>query len=283
MVSLAQLAELGLAARGVSHRVATGRLHRVRRGVFAVGRPGLTRAGRWSADVLACGTLAALSNRSAAEHRDLLPATNGATHVTVPGAAGRRLRGVRAHSAATLLPTDVSIHRGIPTTAVARTILDLAETGPRRTVERAIDRADEVHHYDFEELNALVYRSPRRRGAQVVAAILDADVPPARTRSELEEAFLALCEAERLPRPRVNMWIPFPEGGGVEADFCWPDQRGIVETDSLTFHRTQAAMSHDYLRDQRLELTGWRVRRVGWDQVFHTSAHVARIVRGLLG
>lgn len=117
----------------------------------------------------------------------------------------------------------------------------------------------------------------------MVAAILDADVPPARTRSELEEAFLALCLAHALPRPHVNLWIPFPEGGGAEADFCWPDRRAIVETDSLTFHRTQARMSHDYLRDQRLELMGWALRRVGWDQVFDTPGHVARVTRDLLG
>ena len=44
----------------------TGRLHRVARGVYAVGWPQLTPKRRWMAAVLACGDGAVLSHRSAA-------------------------------------------------------------------------------------------------------------------------------------------------------------------------------------------------------------------------
>lgn len=62
-----QLLKLGISAKGVKHRVATGRLHPLAAGVYAVGRPGLTPHGRWMAAVLACGPDAVLSHRSAAE------------------------------------------------------------------------------------------------------------------------------------------------------------------------------------------------------------------------
>src|ERR1700733_14237344 len=61
------LLALGFSEKGIKHRVATGRLHPLAAGVYAVGRPELTPHGRWMAAVLACGDDAMLSHRSAAE------------------------------------------------------------------------------------------------------------------------------------------------------------------------------------------------------------------------
>src|ERR1700760_2731957 len=55
VVTRRQLLALGLTPRGIEHRVARGRLHVVGRGVYAVGRPDLTRNGRWMAAILAGG------------------------------------------------------------------------------------------------------------------------------------------------------------------------------------------------------------------------------------
>ena len=46
VVSHAQLTALGLGRRAIEHRVAVGRLHALHRGVYAVGRPDVTAAGR---------------------------------------------------------------------------------------------------------------------------------------------------------------------------------------------------------------------------------------------
>ena len=64
LVALPQLVELGLSPRAVSDRVAAGRLHRIHRGVFAVGHRRLTREGRWMSAVLAAGPRSALSHRA---------------------------------------------------------------------------------------------------------------------------------------------------------------------------------------------------------------------------
>jgi very-short-patch-repair endonuclease len=55
VITRGQLHALGFGRGAVEHRVAIGRLHQVLRGVYAVGRPSLTREGRWMAAVLACG------------------------------------------------------------------------------------------------------------------------------------------------------------------------------------------------------------------------------------
>src|SRR6476620_1768409 len=61
-----QLLALGLGTRVIERRIASGRLHPVWRGVYAVGRRQLGRHGHWMAAALACGPTAALSHGSAA-------------------------------------------------------------------------------------------------------------------------------------------------------------------------------------------------------------------------
>ena len=53
VVAVAQLLEVGLTRAAVSRWVTTGRLHRVRRGVYTPGTPHLTREGYFMAAVLA--------------------------------------------------------------------------------------------------------------------------------------------------------------------------------------------------------------------------------------
>jgi predicted transcriptional regulator of viral defense system len=81
-----QLIQLGVGRGAIKHRVAVGRLHRVHRGVYAVGHSAIGAEGRLMAAVLACGTAAVLSHRSAAWLWGLQPSPE-AVEVTVPGSA----------------------------------------------------------------------------------------------------------------------------------------------------------------------------------------------------
>src|SRR3977135_2201138 len=85
-----QLRAAGFTHSAITHRVRTGRLWRVHRDVFAVGRADLTREGRWLAAVLACGDGAALSHLSAGGLRGIRERPPPSqTSVSVPGYAGR--------------------------------------------------------------------------------------------------------------------------------------------------------------------------------------------------
>ena len=79
-----QLLERGLSAQAMQHRIEKGRLHRVERGVYAVGRPELSRRGRWMAAVLGCGSGAALSYGSAAALWGIERERRGAIEVSIP-------------------------------------------------------------------------------------------------------------------------------------------------------------------------------------------------------
>jgi hypothetical protein len=281
VVTVTQLRELGLSPSAVRGRVSAGRLHRIHRGVYAVGHQLLAARGRWTAAVLACGPGAVLSHRSAAALWGIRPTTRTGIEVMTPGRVGRRRAGIEVHDAASLRAADITQVHHIPCTTLARTLLDLAAVLDRRALERAYDQAEVLGVLDRKAVEDLLARSSCRPGLAALRAVVQAERPPSLTRSELEKRFLAICSAAALPRPQVNAWVPL-NGGGIEVDFLWREQRLIVETDSHRFHGTRAAFERDRVRDQRLLLKGWRVARFTWRQVLRDPEDVAVTVRTLL-
>ncbi len=278
-----QLAEIGLSQNASGKRAARGQLHRVYRGVFAVGHALLTQRGRFMAAVLACGPAARASYYCAGVLLELGLGVRRLIDVSTRGQRGRTLPGVRTHGAASLTAADVTVIDNIPCTTLARTLLDLAEDATQREVERACDRAEQARLLDMRAIDDVLARSNGRRGAKLLRAVLaEHTVGSTLTRNELEEAFLQIGRDVGLPPDAVNQWIAFPDGSGAEADFLWHAQRLIVEVDGRDPHTTRRAFESDRLRDQRLMLLGWRVVRFTWRQVMFEPATVAHTLRGLL-
>ena len=254
--------ELGLGTSAVGEWVGRGRLHRLHRGVYAVGHEHLTRNGRFMAAVLACGEKAALSHFSAAVLWGMLSG-EGKIHVTTP--MDRRRSGLVVHRAA-VGENERGQRAGIPVTTPARTLIDLADVAPRRTLERAIDEAE------FLRLDCTGLAPRRgRKGCGTLMRVLAEHRPGStRTRTHLEELFIALCDRYRLPRPEVNVYVE-----GYECDFVWPEQRLIVETDGGAAHGTPRAMKRDPIRDADLMAAGWRVWRLTYELLFKAPETVA--------
>jgi predicted transcriptional regulator of viral defense system len=125
VVATWQLVALGLTHDEVRYRARIGRLHRMYRGVYAVGYRKLTPKGHRMAAVLAYGPEAVLSHQTAAAQWDIgYPSAK--FHVTTPTSRRSRPK-IRAHRAV-LHPEDLTVKDGIPVTSVARTLLDLAAT-----------------------------------------------------------------------------------------------------------------------------------------------------------
>ena len=157
VVTIAQLRWAGLSAKQVTLRVKAGRLHRLHRGVYAVGHLNLSREGKWMAAVLACGEGAALSHESAAHLWNRSPTSPPFSHVTVPGRNGRRRReGIRLHYSSTLTPKDVTKRNGIAVTTPARTAADLGWVNPRSRsdLERDFLALLRAHGLPMPEVNA---------------------------------------------------------------------------------------------------------------------------------
>jgi hypothetical protein len=269
VVSVEQLRELGLSNAAIQWRSDTGRLHRIYRGVYSlVPKSLLSRNGRYMAAVLACGSDALLSHRSAALLHGLRKDGGAKLDVTIPKRSGRCRAGIALHRSLTLAPADAIVLNKIPATSVARTLFDLAEVLPRRPVERAFDQAEYLQLLDLWAIQNQLERNATRPGAKVVRSILEEHyIGSTLTRSEVEEAMLELSRALGLPRPEVNAWLDLHDGGlMIQPDFMWRAQRLIVEVDSK-YHRTAQRYEADRRRDQRALVAGWTVVRTTERQI----------------
>ncbi len=229
------------------------------------------------AAILACGEGAVLSHRSAAAHLGLRQTAATNIDITVPSRSGRRRPGISLHRCRSLAPEDVTVVSGIPTTTVARTVIDLADLEPRRNIERLIDQAEILRLFDRNAFDAALARANGRRGAGLVRSILAGyAIGEDITRNDLEEAMLAICLGVGLPRPEVNAWIAFEDGGGFEGDFVWRDQKLIAEVDGRASHGTARAFEWDRARDRRLALARWRVLRFTRREILISQDAVAR-------
>lgn len=275
VVSRAQLVELGLSDEMIKHRIRTRRLHPLWRRVYAVGHPQPTQLGLWMAAVLACGRGTALSHDSAAELWGIARSARGAMiHVTVPGASGRRLRGIRTHRRL-LAPAAVVEHRGIPVTTPVCTLIDYAAGKRSRSeVETAVNEADRLDLVSPEALREALDANPGRRGVAKLRTILDR-LTFSLTDSELERRLLPIVDRAGLPRPKTQTVL-----NGFRVDFYW-DVGLVVETDGLRYHRTPAQQGRDRLRDQVHTAAGLTTLRFTHAQIRYEPQHVEAMLRSV--
>lgn len=275
VVSLAQLEAAGLSPSAARRRVAAGSLVRLHRGVFAVGHAAVSVNGRRLAAVLACGSEAALSHRSAAALWGLRP-SSGRLDVSIPSQAGRRVPGVAIHRCESLAAADVTEVEAIPCTTVARTLLDLAASVDRAGLTAAITRAEQLRIYDGAGVEAVLECAQGKRGARLLRSVL-ADWSDDRTRSHFERMLLAFLLRHALPKPEVNAWITV-ENRTVQPDFMWRGQRVILETDGYATHATRKAFGDDRRRDQLLTRNGWTPLRAAYGQLDRELARTLRLL-----
>jgi hypothetical protein len=274
VLSFHELRACGLSQRALAGRVRHARLHRIHRGVYAVGHASLSREARCLAAVKACGQPAVLSHFSAAALWGVVQWDDDRfPEVTV--ANSRRHPGIRTHRSAALTAADVTRHRGIPVTDPARTLVDLAGMVQPRALRRAVRQAQSLHLTNVPKLTKALHAAGRRRGAVALAKIVATG--PAPTRSELEDVVLDLILQAGLEHPEVNVPLRL-DGRSVVADFRWPAQRLVVEADGAAWHEHRTAREDDAERQALLESHGERVVRVTWRQAVTRPAQtIARI------
>jgi hypothetical protein len=262
VIGLDQLRGAGLTDRAVRGRVASKRLWRVHRAVYAL-VPVLSRRGEFFAAVLACGEGAALSHQSAAHEHSIRRHDHGPVHVTVPRTGARSRPGIVVHVSSDI-PSDLK--GGLRVTTPSRTLTDLADALTPTQLQLAMSTAERLTLVE----RATLITPPGRRAVT--------ERPHLFTRSGNERAFFALCRRYDIPPPLANIDL-----GRWEADFLWPEHGLVAEIDAWHTHGNPRSFETDRLKDEFLDDIGLKVRRVTDVRLHGEPAEVARTVLRALG
>jgi len=283
VISMAQLRAQGHAKSTVIEWVASGRLHQLHRGVYAVGHRQLTWYSRCWAAVLAAEPYEAAPWRAVASHRSaaylwgLLRFTPDVMHVTAPTRRRAKRRFV-VHFSSILVEEDRGIRDGIPVTAVPRTLLDLAIRARRDQIEGYLERAEDRDLLDVRAVENLLGRAGGHRGRGRLAQALAIYRPdPAFTRSKFERRFRRLVIAAGLPAPSMNFNV-----AEFEIDAYWPALRFAVELDLFETHGSRAAFERDRRRQEELKLLGIEMIRITKPRLDREPKAVMRNLGALL-
>jgi very-short-patch-repair endonuclease len=248
VVSRAQLVRAGLTPSAIKHLLATRRLVAIHRGVYAVGHAALSDRGRILAAPLRRGPQGGRQPPDRAYLDELIPTLPAVIDVTTTANARRSRPTLTIHEATPPIPTRR--RHGIPVTAPLRTLADLGF--PHELVSEALAKR------------------------LITPDELPQGIDP--TRSKLEKRFLALIRRAGLPEPKVNHRI-----GPYLADFAWPEQKVVVETDGYATHGHRAAFESDRARDAALQAAGYAVLRFTHRQIARQPLTViARLAAVLL-
>jgi hypothetical protein len=253
-----------------------GRIVRLGRGVYATADD---RRHTVAAAVLRLGGEAVVSHETAAElwGIPMLGRATATVHLTRPRrrTGTDRLPGVRVHHAA-IPAAHRTVHRGIPVTTPARTVIDLARAARFRAGVVAADGALRLRRCTGDELRAVAADCagwPGVRTARRVAGFADP-----RAANPLESISRAAFHEWGLPRPQLQVQMRSLD----IVDFLWEAYGVVGEADGMGKYDDPAALRMEKLRQERLERDGFTVVRWTWDEAYRRPDALAFRAGGVL-
>jgi hypothetical protein len=269
-----QLLALQVNRRSVDYWLATGRLFRLHRGVYAVGHPPTDPIQRAAAAVMACGPRAVLSHGSAMTLHGFWQRWDRPFEITLAG--DRRRHGICIHRCSTLLRRDVTVVQNIRVTSAARTALDMAPRLRPKSLTRLINDARRPPvRLTLTELVDVADRNPSHPGAPLVRWHIEDPHNP--TRSGGEDDFPGFCRRYDLPIPLINTKVH-----GFEVDAYFPAERLIVELDGWPFHRNRGSFESDRDRDATMLAHDIPTLRITYERLEQTPDREAARLHSIL-
>jgi hypothetical protein len=271
--------------RTIRRRLRAGRWVRAAPGVYQLaGLPPDPDRPLWVA-WLAVGPDAVVSHECAGERHGLQPVVTGRLVFTTHHGDHHRIPGVVVHQLRDLLPHHVTELGGLPTTTVARTVVDLAAVSGVERLARVVENAVNDKRTTDEAIGLVLADVTRRGkwGARKLATVLARRAPGEPVPdSELERMLLAAVLAAGNPRPEPQFAQPGrnPRPGCV--DFAHPAAKLILEADGRRWHQRIADLERDRARDNEAARAGWQTMRFMWEELVHDPEDVGRAVAEVL-
>jgi very-short-patch-repair endonuclease len=273
-----------LRAAGVSRQAVANRLRSpdweavTRRVLRLVGTAASGRQGAMAA-VLDAGDGAVVSHGAAAALWGLPGFDLGAIHVSRRrGGSGRPTPLATVHHPERLTTTHCDSRHGIPTTGLARTVVDLAATEHPARVELAAHAAVRLG-VTWSALEQVLDEvgARGRPGTAVARSVIEGGHGRRPLGSGLEGRFLRLLRLAGLPEPRRQVDLGAGDWVG-RVDFLYDDVRLVIEVDGGWHHEGALDIRRDKPRSAALVAAGFRVLPVAEDLLRRDPAEVVRLV-----
>ncbi len=259
-------------------RVRSGRWVRGQYDVLQLLGTPRTRSTRLISFVAASGLRAVVSHRCGAESHGLPGFSHDGDEFTLPeGVNFGRRTGVVLHWSNFLPPHHVVTIDGIPTTSLARTLLDLTAVARLGRVARAMDTALARQKVTYWELLRMLSETSvrGRRRTRTFRLLLEERGPHYRpTESELEKRFDLLASRLALSGWERQVDLGDQVGWIGRVDFYHRARRLVLELDGREAHSSFMDTKADALRDERLRAAGFGVVRFGWAEVVYDPGSV---------
>lgn len=271
----------GLSPAAIRHLANTGRIIRVRPGVYRMAGAPVTRNMILLAAVLAARSKAVISHVSAA-HEHAIPGFDAPPQIDLLTTHPDRVRldGVRGHTTFSLPPSHTTARRGLPLTTVERTLIDVCGHLPGRSFFETADELRRREQLSSGRLAVTMHEVPasgRRRSAIVWRFLHRPEVHPGGSQRELD--VLEAIRSAGLPLP-VQQWkVRLPTGRSARLDFAYPDVMEALEFLGFDPHgRLLTRFHNDAARTRMLQELGWRL----WPVTAWTSTdELLAVVRGI--
>ncbi|MBA3277491.1 MAG: type IV toxin-antitoxin system AbiEi family antitoxin domain-containing protein [Geodermatophilaceae bacterium] len=273
----------GMSRAEVDRACRRGSLVRDQRGLYAVAGVPVTELRRARAAVQSVG----LAAQAVASH-DTAARLHGIDtvrrqrfeHVTIPRATRRPQRvPIRLH-AHDLADNDVTVVDGIPTTTVARTLLDLLLRADRLTAIWASESALRAGLLSPNELGLILERGARRRGIKRARRRYQLIEPC--SESPLETGVRLVFADFQLPPPKLQIPILGRDGSVLyRIDLGYEKQKVGVESDGRAVHEQPAALFGDRERQNAVLNAGWSLLRFTWSD--YRNRYIAATTAKLIG
>jgi putative AbiEi antitoxin of type IV toxin-antitoxin system/uncharacterized protein DUF559 len=283
LVTVQQARDAGATRSALRRRIEAGSWRVADRGVLRVGGAPVTWESDLLARVLSAGPGAVASHRSAAVLWDLEGCRPGVPELSIPNGRRYRRANVRMHESTDLDLVKPVRRRGIPTTAVARTLLDLGGVVDRNRVHVALDDARRRRLTDWDTLLETLTSHARRgrNGVGTLRAILEDHYGELEvTDSGFERLVTALLLGAGLPRPVLHHEV-IVRGACCHVDLAYPDALVAIELDGRD-HLRPEVFETDRPRQNGVVLAGWTVLRFTWKQYRHRPHEIVADVRAAL-
>ena len=282
LFSRAQAADLGIDDCMLWRALTAGRITQEAEGVYGFpGWPDSWFRRLWRA-YLATGPNAVVSFEAAAVLHGLTGFLFGRIVLTTPHGDHHWHGLCEVRQRTDLLPEHIVVIDGLRVTSVVRTLFDLGAVAGAQRLALAVEDAHITGQCRLEALQAFYddLRRPGKRGMKKLGRILaergPGYVPP---QSWLQRRLVVVLCAGGLPKPRLEVHLPWRTERESRTDALYDDTLILMEADGRRWHTRVDQMAEDRRRDREAQNHGYRPYRFVYEELRYDPEMVAETIR----